>query len=92
MKLMMFALLDTKVGNYGTPFFMNHPAAVIRALTDLAQDASTTIGRHPADYQLHQLGLWDDDNGAFEREFVNFGTVVSLLPRPGPPVLVQEAV
>lgn len=84
MKLLMFAFFDTKTGNYLTPFFMNHVGAATRAAGDLGADNNTMIGRHPADYQLHQLGGWEDQNGAYQPEFVNLGSVVTFMPRPGP--------
>lgn len=92
MKLLCFSLFDTKVGTYGAPFFMNHPAAALRAVVDLASDTQTTVGRHPADYQVHQLAEWDDGSGEFIQVFANLGSVVGMLPRPSPTLFeVKEA-
>lgn len=86
MKLQCFALLDIKTGAYGTPWFMRHGAEAMRAVGDLAQDKSTTVGRHPADYQLVCLGYWDDQSGAFENLAAPtvLGTAVSMIPEVTP--------
>ncbi|AXH74646.1 MAG: nonstructural protein [Microviridae sp.] len=92
MILKAFSLYDTKTGIYGTPFFMAHIGQAVRAIIDLAQDANTTIGRHPADYMLYQLGDFDDAVGMFDHlNPVAIGSVVSMLPRPQPALFEQEA-
>jgi hypothetical protein len=85
MILKCFAFHDMKVGVYGQPFFMAHVGQAIRACIELGEDRSTVIGRHPADYQLIQIGEYDDQSG----EFANLphqilGTVVSFLPTKSP--------
>lgn len=83
MKLLAFTLLDMKTGHFNTPFFMTHPGQAIRAIIDLGQDPSTTIGRHPADFVLCQLGGFDDQTGAFDQVVPQqLGTVASFLPTP----------
>lgn len=81
MKLLAFSLLDTKTGHFNTPFFMSHPGQAIRAIIDLGQDTNTTVGRHPADFVLCQLGTFDDQTGSFEQQVpVQLGTIASFLP------------
>lgn len=85
MKLLAFSLLDIKTGAYSTPFFFPHPGQAIRAVIDLARDMDTTVGRHPADYDLRQVGVFDDATGLFESfNNVSLGTVVGFLPPPQP--------
>jgi hypothetical protein len=91
MILKAFAFHDRKIGVYGQPFFMAHIGQAIRAAIELGEDRNTIIGRHPADYQLIQIGEYNDATG----EFVNLphnilGTVVSFLPSVQP--LIQPAV
>lgn len=93
MKLFVFSILDTKTGIFNTPFFMAHPGQAVRAVTDLAQDQSTTIGRHPSDYALVQVGSWDDNSGAFENHPpVNLGQISGFLPvqRPSMPLFEHQ--
>lgn len=83
MILKAFCLLDTKTGAFGTPFFMHHAAAAIRACVDLGGDLSTTVGRHPADYALVEVGTFDDSTGVLHAiPPHNLGTVAGFLPAP----------
>lgn len=81
MILTAFCLLDTKTGMFNAPFFMAHPGQAIRACIDLGQDMGTTVGRHPADFTLCEIGLFDDQTGQLEPVPTRqIGTVVSFLP------------
>lgn len=83
MQLRIFALYDIKSGAHGTPFFMHHVGEAVRACIDLGQDANTTVGRHPADFALHELGTFETDTGLIvPQQPVSHGSVVSFLPRP----------
>lgn len=87
MILKAFALLDTKTGAFGTPFFMHHVAQAVRACIDLGGNLDTTVGRHPADYALVELGTFDDQTGVLQAiPPHNLGTVAGFLPQP-----VQQA-
>lgn len=81
MKLKAFALLDMKVGAFGTPFFMAHLGQAIRAVTDLCQDLSTTPGRYPADFALCEIGEYDDNTGVLSAMNIqNHGVLQGFLP------------
>lgn len=81
MNLIAFALLDIKTGHFNTPFFMTHHGSAIRAVMDLGGDLSTTVGRHPADFVLCEVGLFNDQTGHMLTEQVRqLGTVLSFLP------------
>lgn len=83
MMLKAFSLYDTKTGTYATPFFMRHAGEALRAVTDLAQDLNTTVGRHPSDFALMQIGEFDDSTGLFQpQQPASLGMVVSFLPAP----------
>lgn len=79
MILRAFAFLDTKTGAFSVPFFTNHPGNALRMAGDLANDVSTTIGRHPADYVLHQVGTFNDDTGQFDTDNINLGSCAALV-------------
>jgi len=82
MMLKAFSLLDTKTGMYNVPFFLAHEGQAIRSVIDLGQDMNTTVGRHPADFQLCYIGYFDDQTGIMTPEMpVVYGTVASLLPQ-----------
>ena len=65
MKLNIYSIFDTASGLYSRPFFTQSDAEAIRSFSDIATDAEHPIGRHPADYTLFRVGLWDDNNGKF---------------------------
>lgn len=91
MILKAFAFLDLKAGMFGTPFFMAHAGQAIRAATDLGSDSSTTVGRHPADFQLCEIGLFDDQTGQLSSVTpVVLGTVAAFLPVPAQTLFPME--
>lgn len=82
MILKAFSLLDTKAGIFHAPFFMAHIGQAIRACVDLGSDLQTTVGRHPADFALVEIGTFDDQTGQLDRiPPQQLGTVASMLPQ-----------
>jgi len=81
MILKAFAFLDIKTGAYSRPFFVNHLAEAIRMAIEIASDRQTMIGRYPQDYELVEIGSFNDDTAALDGSKPNaLGTVVSYLP------------
>lgn len=66
MQLRAFTIFDKKIGAHHAPFFAPTDGAAVRALSDLASDVNTTVGRHPADYCLYCIGVFDDAGATFE--------------------------
>lgn len=62
MKLNVYAIFDVKAGNYATPFFMQRDAMADRAFSDLVNDARSTINKHPGDYSLFKIAVFDDNS------------------------------
>lgn len=94
MILKAFSLLDTKVGMFSAPFFLAHTGQAIRAVMDLGADQNTTVGRHPSDFCLCEVGFFDDQSGELQRvQPLQLGTVASFLPQPvGLPLFQQQPV
>ena len=63
MKMNAYSIFDTKALQYHLPFFQPADGAAVRMLMDLANDPNTTIGRHPSDFVLYQVGHYDDTLG-----------------------------
>lgn len=63
MKLNAYSVYDAKSLVYGTPFFAPTDGSAIRSMQDLANDLSTTVGRHPTDFSLWCVGNYDDQKG-----------------------------
>lgn len=83
MILKAFAFLDIKTGSYSRPFFVNHLAEAIRMASEIGSDKSTMVGRYPADYELVEIGTFDDQTANMGAQVPHpLGTVISYLPTP----------
>ncbi len=63
MKLNMYSIFDQATGLYSRPFFTQSDGEAIRSFSDIAVDADHPIGKHPGDYTLFRLGIFDDTTG-----------------------------
>jgi len=68
MKLNIYSIFDTASGLYSRPFFTPSDAEAIRSFTDISMDAEHPIGKHPEDYTLYRIGLFDDTTGLLTNE------------------------
>lgn len=64
MLLSAYSIYDRKALQYHPPFFAVQDGVAVRMVSDLANDAQTNIGTHPADYVLYLIGTYNDANGA----------------------------
>lgn len=65
MKLIAIAVLDLATETYGRPFFVPHPGQAMRSFMDEVKNRDSEIGKHPGDYELYELGSFDDATGQF---------------------------
>lgn len=65
MELKIFSVFDEKGQVYRTPFYLVHKGEAMRSFGDLVNDPKTIINKHPEDYKLYFLGVFDDVSGAF---------------------------
>lgn len=78
MEIMAFSLYDSKAGVFQTPMFYITKATAIRAFGDLANDRQTTVFRHPEDFSLFYIGVFDDSTGVYKSvPHENLGTAAS---------------
>jgi hypothetical protein len=93
MILNAYTLFDSKSLVFNQPFFAHNHAVAIRMVGDIAQDANTSVGRHPSDYIVYKVGTYDDQTGFFSpleiREHVI--DVISLVQRQPMPDLFNTA-
>ena len=83
MTLRIFAIYDIKAEMYNSPFFFVSRGQAIRAFKDLANDAQSMIGKHPGDFKLVEIGLFDDNSGAIsgiDHQGYGFGSDYRDLP------------
>ncbi|QXP08632.1 MAG: nonstructural protein [Arizlama microvirus] len=65
MKLISIAVLDLATETYGRPFFVHHAGQAMRSFMDEVKNRDSEIGKHPGDYELYELGTFDDTTGKF---------------------------
>lgn len=66
MLLKAFALNDSKLGEFGQPFFFQHHGQAVRFLSDLVKDGKNTVAQHPEDFRLYCLGTYNPAAGTFD--------------------------
>jgi len=74
MQMKIYTIYDSKAEAYLQPFFMQSNGAAIRAFTDLANDPQHVFGKHPEDYTLFDIGVYDESTAAI----VSNATPISL--------------
>lgn len=74
----MYSIFDVKADVYNVPFFAPTNGVAIRQFSDLANDAQSSIARHPEDFKLCCVGEFDDGNATivpvFPVESLGFAT------------------
>lgn len=64
MELKVFSVRDTKAQAFLQPFFSNSIGSALRAFSDAVADSSCPFSKHPEDYILYEIGVYDDSSGA----------------------------
>lgn len=85
MKQCVVAVFDRAAQLFGRPFFVAAPGQAIRSFTDEVNRKDAERGefaRHPDDFDLWQLAVYDDGEGKFD-------SVQQMLVR-GKDVIVKE--
>lgn len=59
----VFAVYDSKAQAFMQPFFSNATGSAIRAFGDASNDGKSAFSLHPGDYQLYEIGSYDDLEG-----------------------------
>lgn len=84
MLLNAYTLYDSKALTYSPPFYCTAHGAAVRMVMDLAADPNTSVGRHPADFTLYCVGMFNDAVGGLlpsdSREHIS--DVLPLVPKP----------
>ncbi len=71
MNIKMFSIYDQKAEAYNAPFCFNAVGQAIRAFADLANDPQSNINKHPADYNLFEIAVYDDQSASITPLGVN---------------------
>lgn len=83
MKLRMFSIYDCKSEVYGLPWCAPTPASAIRHFSDMTKDSRSEVSRHPADFTLFEIGLWDDNKAELtpRGSLLNLGVALEFVPK-----------
>lgn len=86
---MAYTLHDVKALQYNPPFFTMNDALARRMVSELVMDPNTTVGRHPSDFKLYKIGMYDDATGIFDRLSIAEHVVdcIALVPARQPSLL-----
>lgn len=57
------AVRDLATETFGRPFVVHHPRQAIRSFTDEVNNPESEVCRHAEDYELYQLGTFEDSSG-----------------------------
>lgn len=83
----VFGVFDLKAVAYLQPFFSCNAGSAIRAFGDAVRDGKSPLAVHPEDYQLFELGDFDDNSGLLfglsPAKFLSAGVDHVELPRGG---------
>lgn len=65
MNLVIVSVMDTAVGAYGRPIFVQSTAVAVRSFSDEVNrvDANNEMNKHPEDFYLYEIGSFDDSTG-----------------------------
>ena len=68
MKLVMCSMKDRAADAYARPMFVPSVGVAIRSFSDEInrEDKDNQLFAHPDDFDLYELGTFDDSNGRFE--------------------------
>lgn len=66
MKLVIVAVQDRALAAFNRPFFVPTRGAAIRAFSDEINKTDSPMHAHPDDFDLYELGNWDDETGKFD--------------------------
>lgn len=64
MVLKMFCMYDRKSLIYNPPLFCHNSGHALRVFTDIFRQADSVVGRYPDDFQVWEIGTFDDQTGA----------------------------
>lgn len=83
MKVQIFTILDAKVGAFAQPWFSQTRESGMRAFLEAARDPDTMLAKHPHDFALYVVGMFDDETGVITPQLPeSLGTAAGLVQLP----------
>lgn len=65
-KLQILAVYDVAVGAFMRPMFVPSKGVAVRSFQDEVGNKESPMNKHPEDYSLMFLGVYDEETGSFE--------------------------
>jgi len=62
----IFTIRDAALAEYGNPFCARTIPEAVRIFLDEARNKDSALNKHPEDFTLHHLGIFDAATGLFE--------------------------
>ncbi len=66
MKASTYSVYDEKAEMYLKPFVVPADGQALREFGDAIFNPDTYLGKHPKDYSLYKIAIFDDNKGSFE--------------------------
>ncbi len=63
----IFAVYDSKSEAYTLPFYYHLENQALRTFSDWCNDPDHPFGKHPEDYTLFEIGVFDASQGSLEQ-------------------------
>lgn len=61
--LKIYAIRDRALDAFNRPFFLPADGAAIRAFQDEINNKESELSKHPDDYDLYTIGMYDENRG-----------------------------
>jgi len=65
MKYAVCAVKDRAVNAYNRPIYVPTVGVAIRSFTDECNKTDSELNNHPEDYDLYEIGQWDDETAIY---------------------------
>lgn len=65
MKYAVCAVKDRAVNAYNRPIYVPTVGVAIRSFTDEVNRQDSELRNHPEDYDLYEIGQWDDETAIY---------------------------
>lgn len=92
----VFSVRDKKAAIYHAPFFANSEIEATRGFYTASQDKQLQLGMFPDEFDLMQLGEWNDETGLFlnfqDAKYVISASVCQKMAKEKPVDRLEEEV
>lgn len=65
MKYSVLSVKDRAIDAFNRPMFVPTVGVAIRSFTDECNKKDSELNAHPEDYDLYEIGSWDDQNAVY---------------------------